>query len=74
MNSVADEAGTYADLGKMSGIETSDSELIADQFGLSGGATAAKKKKKLASQERARFSGTSGVGSQSLNARPLGSA
>lgn len=73
MNVVAEDSETYADLGKMSGIKTSDSELISDQFGLSGGATAASKKKKLASQERARFAGTAGVGSQSLNARPLGS-
>jgi len=73
-NSVAEISDTYSQLGRMSGIATTDDELVSDQFGLSGAAKAAKKKRTLASQERARFTGSAGVSANSLNASPLGSA
>ena len=72
-NAVADIADTYSQLGRMSGVETSTDELISDQFGVGAASEAAKKKRTLASQERARFTGSSGISAQSLNAKPLGS-
>lgn len=72
-NAVADIADTYGQLGRMSGIDTSTDELVSDQFGVGAASEAAKKKRTLASQERARFTGSSGLSAQSLNAKPLGS-
>jgi hypothetical protein len=70
---VADIADTYSQLGRMSGVDTSTDELVSDQFGVGAASEAAKKKRSLASQERARFTGSSGLSAQSLNAKPLGS-
>ena len=71
--SVAEQADTYQQLGQMSGVATSTDELISDQFGLQGAADAATKKRKLASQERGRFSGSSAITKNSLDASPIGS-
>jgi hypothetical protein len=72
--SIAESADAYSQLGRMSGITTNTDELVSDQFGIGDAAGASKKKKMLSSQERARFGGSAGVGAQSLNAKPLGSA
>lgn len=71
--SVARIEDTYSQLGRMSGITTSTDELVTDQFGLTGAADIATKKRKLSSQERARFGGSSAISTTSLNARPIGS-
>jgi hypothetical protein len=63
---VAAESGAYERLGKLSRQETSQSDLIREAFGISGSADARNKKKKLASQERARFGGQSALSRTSL--------
>lgn len=73
MQSVAEIADTYNQLGRMSGINTTTEELVNDQFGLTGAADIATKKRKLSSQERARFGGASAITTTSLNAKPAGS-
>ena len=65
---VAEVEDAYNRLGRLSGINTTTEELVTDQFGLEGAADAANKKKQLASQERARFQGQSGLGRTSLSA------
>lgn len=65
---VATEAPQYQRLAKMSGLEGTTDELATEQFGLAGAAGVTAKKKTLASQERARFAGSSGLGSTSLSA------
>jgi hypothetical protein len=70
---VAQQADAYSKLGRMSGINTTTDELVSEQFGTQGAADVANKKKNLASQERARFSGSSGIAQNSLNSRALGS-
>ena len=70
---VAEIADTYNELGQISRMDTSTDELVSDQFGLQGAADVANKKRKLASQERARFSGTSAITQYSLSPRAIGS-
>jgi hypothetical protein len=65
---VAAESPLYARLGALSAVEATSDELIREQFTMAGGAGVANKKRGLASQERARFSGQSGLGSTSLSA------
>lgn len=71
MNDVREIDGAYARLGRLSGIRTETDELVNEQFGLAGAAAITEKKKNLASQERARFSGSSGIGKGSLSAGRL---
>lgn len=71
--SVAQQADAYSKLGQMSGINTTTEELVNEQFGTQGAADVANKKRNLASQERARFGGSSGLSQNSLNSRALGS-
>ena len=71
MNSVKEIDDAYARLGRLSGVTTSTDELVTDQFGLKGAEAVTEKKKQLASQERARFSGSSGIGKTSLSAGRL---
>lgn len=59
----------YERLGRLSGVTTTTGELISDQFGISGAAGASNKKNRLASQERARFSGQSALSRTSLAQR-----
>jgi len=66
-NAVADVEDAYDKLGQLSGVNTTTDELVSEQFGLEGAADVKKKKKKLASAERARFGGKSGVGRNSLS-------
>lgn len=61
-----DEA--YQKLSNISNVDSSVDELVTAQFGLTGAAEAKTKKARLASQERARFSGRSGVAAGSLSA------
>lgn len=70
---VKEIADTYSQLGRMSGIRTTTDELVSDQFGLQGAADISNKKRKLASQERSRFSGSSALTATSLDAKPIGS-
>jgi len=65
---IAEEKDDYAKLGELSGINTNTGELVSDKFNLPGNEQAVKKKKRLASAERARFGGRSGVGSNALSA------
>lgn len=65
---VAAETPLYARLGALSAVEATSDELIREQFTMAGGAGVANKKRGLASQERARFSGQSGLGNTSLSA------
>lgn len=58
----------YARLGALSGVAATTEELIREQFDLTGAADVTQKKKTLASQERARFGGSSGVTRTSLSA------
>ena len=66
---VAEIDDAYERLGKLSRVQTNTGELVSDQFGISGAADAAKKKNKLASQERARFGGQSALSRTSLAQR-----
>lgn len=70
--SVAAQADDYARLSAISGINTSRDDLIREEFNLAGGSSTTKLKKRLASQERARFSGSSAVGANSLRVSGLG--
>ena len=65
-SSVASESAAYERLGRLSRQETSQEDLIREAFGISGSASAGNKKKRLASQERARFGGQSAVSRTSL--------
>lgn len=69
---VAEQADAYSRLGAISGIATSTDDLVREQFNLEGGTNTTKTKRKLASQERARFNRTSAIGSTSLSTRGLG--
>lgn len=67
------DAASYNRLASISGGSFSTSDAVADSFGLEGATAAKQQKKKLASQERARFSGSSGLGAKSLTTGGLGS-
>lgn len=69
---VQTEEDTYAKLSAISGINSSRDDLIREQFDLTGGAAITNKKRALASQERARFSGSSAIGNNSLRVSGLG--
>lgn len=66
------DADTYTKLSAMAGVNTSRDDLIREEFDLSGGASTTKLKRRLASQERARFSTSSAVGNNSLRVGGLG--
>lgn len=70
---VAEISDTYEDLGQMSRMDTSADELVSDQFGMQGAADISNKKRRLASQERARFSGSSAITQYSISPRAIGS-
>jgi hypothetical protein len=65
---VATETPLYQRLGALSSEVATADELVREQFDMAGGAGVAAKKRGLASQERSRFSGQSGLGSTSLSA------
>jgi len=68
-NRVADQAASAERLGNLYNDTLSKDDLTAEQFGLDGAANVTAKKKKLASQERAQFSGSSGIAQGSLSQR-----
>lgn len=70
---VAEQAAAYRSLGDISGVVTDTDDLIRDEFNLKGAVGAREKKKRLASQERARFSKSSGLSRGSLSSGGLGS-
>ena len=70
---VAEQADAWRKLGEISGDRITTDELAADAFSTSGAVDAAAKKKRLASQERARFSKSSGLSRGSLSSGGLGS-
>ena len=72
-SNVAAQAESYKRLGDISGEKTNTDELIVEGFGLAGSGQVSKKMKRLASQERARFSGSSGLRQGSLGSSGLGS-
>ena len=72
-NKVAKEAGSWVKLASLSQDGLTTDELVSDQFGLAGAANISNRKDVLASQERARFAGDSGVGRSSLKKNQLGS-
>lgn len=71
-SNIAQQADDYARLGAISGVATSTDDLVRESFNLEGGTNTTKTKRKLASQERARFNRTSAIGSNSLATRGLG--
>jgi hypothetical protein len=64
---VAAEKEDLSRLANLYGEGFTDSEQVADAFGMDGAEDFQAKKKKLASQERGKFSGTSGIKQGSLN-------
>lgn len=65
-NQVAEDAPAAAALSNIWGEDLSSEDLTRDTFNLSGGAQARRKRNRLASQERAAFSGSSGTQAGSL--------
>ena len=65
---VVQESPAYQRLGALSSEMATADELVREQFNLTGAADVTQKKKGLASQERARFAGQSGLGASSLSA------
>lgn len=65
--SVAADSESVSKLGSIYGDAISEGEQVTEAFGLDGADKIARRKKKLASQERAAFSGTSGIAQGSLS-------
>ena len=66
---VAGDMRSAADLGNIYGEDFTSEDLTRSTFDLAGGAAATKKKNRLASAERAAFSGSSGTQSGSLTSK-----
>lgn len=64
---ISAEADQVAKLGGIYGDGVSSEDQVTEAFGLSGANEVTKRKKKLASQERAAFSGSSGIAQGSLS-------
>ena len=64
---ISAEADQVSRLGAIYGDSVSSEDQVTEAFGLSGANEVTKRKKKLASQERAAFSGTSGIAQGSLS-------
>jgi len=69
---IAEQADSYRRLGAYSGVGTSTDDLVQEAFNLERGTSVTAQKKRLASQERARFSGSSAIGRTSLQAGGIG--
>ena len=63
---ISADSDAVGKLGSIYGDAISEGEQVTEAFGLSGAGDIAKRKKKLASKERAAFSGTSGIAQGSL--------
>lgn len=72
MEQVREDFGTLTKLAQMSGQIVTEDEVINEQFNLAGAASSRQRRKRLASQERARFSTSSAVGNNSLRVSGLG--
>jgi hypothetical protein len=72
-SNIAAEGESWKSLASYSGTDMSDDELTAEAFDLEGAGDVRRQKRRLASQERARFSGSSGVTRNSLSTKGLGS-
>lgn len=68
---VADQEGDWKNLASMSGEKISERGLIKDELGLDKKGQVGRKKKRLASQERARFGGT-GAGTGAMGSSSVG--
>lgn len=66
LKSVGDQAGAAHRLANIYNDSITDDDLVKEAFNLDGAADVTKKKKSLASKERAAFSGSSGANSGSL--------
>lgn len=64
---IAGETGNAARLGSLYGDDITQSDLVDEAFGVGNAEGVSSRKKKLASQERAQFSGSSGIGQGSLS-------
>lgn len=64
---ISTEADQVSRLGAIYGDSVSSEDQVTEAFGLSGANEVTKRKKKLASQERAAFSGSSGIAQGSLS-------
>lgn len=64
---ISAEADQVSRLGAIYGDSVSSEDQVTEAFGLSGANEVTKRKKKLASQERAAFSGSSGIAQGSLS-------
>ena len=73
MQNAKTNSATLSQLAAMSNGSITDDEVLAAEFSLEGGDKAKKKIKGLASQERARFSKSSGLSRGSLSSGGLGS-
>lgn len=72
LTGVQTQADAYRRLGQLYNQETSTDELVQETFGLTGGTETTKKKRKLASRERAAFGGTSALSQGSLGSERMG--
>lgn len=70
---VAEQGDSWRRLARLSGGDLSNRDLLRAEFDTPDTAGMATAKKKLASQERGRFSGSSGIGARSLATGGLGS-
>lgn len=64
---VSDQRDAAGRLGALYNSDITQDDLVKEQFGMAGGTDVTAKKKKLASQERAAFSGSSGIAQGSLS-------
>lgn len=72
-SNIAAEGESWNKLSDISGERRmSSDEMASEAFGTVGGAQVTKQKKRLASQERARFTGSSAIGNNSLRVGGLG--
>jgi hypothetical protein len=72
-SNIAAEGDSWRRLGDIDGTNISDEDLTREAFSLAGGSDTTKTKRKLASRERARFGGSSGLSARSLSSGGLGS-
>lgn len=72
MEQVKEDLGTLTKLASFSGETVTQDEVMSDQFNLTNAGSARQRRRRLASQERARFSTSSAVGNNSLRVSGLG--
>ena len=72
MERVKEDVGTLTKLAAFSGETVTQDEVMSEEFNLANAGSARQRRKRLASQERARFSTSSAVGNNSLRVSGLG--